>query len=744
MRFLDTSSFALVTLPDRQPFEYAILSYTWSKTPDEPTFHDAHRLSSTSVAWGEEQAWPLRQSPAARRIVRACDRARAYGIPYLWVDSLCIDQSSSADIIESVICSFRLVWEAALCIVYLSDLPPVIANAPSLEVLETALSSCRWFTRLWTLPELVAPRRVEFFDRDWNSVSVKDSDSPPAWLELLSRVSGVDLSVLANREMLFEISLGRRLSWAAYRQTTRPEDVAYVLAGICGVGDWLMPQPGEGSRIAFRRLQQKLIMRTSDLSILAWKRPKGLGDDAHLQSGILAESPADFSHFASHPTWATPFVSDTELGFDSRGLRVEGLLSHQRSGENVGLLLLLNASQHHLTDSNYVGIMLEEVQPGIFVRSMPWSVESLHLCKQDITMSRIHVCLDAGDADVGCRGNFLPSDSRILAWANAIPPPLEPVDRRLLKCSAEDLVGEPDIWGTRDADSSSTTNSSPDEDDILLFDSVPEKLQLLDPGHRLLSALQHLVALGAEAWEQEKSPLLCPGTPASSRRRVRHQRSVLSNDSSESKYTGSTISSSPSLVFVRPANTRASHAPLACPFYRLFPSEHYDCLWSLVLPDIRSLIQHLIVDHRLSYFCPSCHRTFPKASDRDRHIVARSCKLREDVILPVGVSEDQVGQLDSAYRQSVASGMGEEAQWFHIWGILFPGAFIPSLVHLLKPQEREVIAIRQFWREEGHMLILDELERQGLIRLDKSEDEPVLEALHASVLKGILETYGLV
>ncbi|KAH8879936.1 hypothetical protein GQ53DRAFT_737898, partial [Thozetella sp. PMI_491] len=267
MKFLATASLKLVAFADDPPPDYAILSYTYSQPSDELTAQDVSRLSSADPAGNNCQG---RHAAGLRRVIKACAYARARNIKYLWVDSLCIDQSSSAELAESVIASFRLVWDAALCIAYLSDLPAETGNDATLADQESALSGCRWFTRSWTLQELVAARRVEFFDRDWKPRGVKAPTSPRPWLEMLSRVSGVDLAVLANRETIFSLSLGRRLSWAAHRRTTRPEDGAYALIGILGVGGHLTPRYGEGRRFPFLRLQKKIIKNTSDLSIFAW------------------------------------------------------------------------------------------------------------------------------------------------------------------------------------------------------------------------------------------------------------------------------------------------------------------------------------------------------------------------------------------------------------------------------------------------------------------------------------------
>jgi len=127
--------------------------------------------------------------------------------------------------------------------------------------------------------------------------------------------------------------------------------------------------------------------------------------------------------------------------------------------------------------------------------------------------------------------------------------------------------------------------------------------------------------------------------------------------------------------------------------------------------NMRSVIQHLIVDHRLPYFCPMLPGSFVKATDRDIHIVARRCRSRGDVVLPNGISEDKVKQLDCAYRQWPASSVSEEEQWQGVLGLLSSGASRVHSPYLSEPRERGLVLLRQFSCDEGNWLISSELER---------------------------------
>ena len=140
------------------------------------------------------------------------------------------------------------------------------------------LQACRWFTRGWTLQELLAPQDVEFYDQDWLSIGTKKT----MW-SLLSRITGIQPRHLWKFR---EASFAQKLSWVANRQTTRAEDRAYSLLGLFNVNMPLLY--GEGEK-AFKRLQHEILQSTDDESIFAWT------DDRVWTSGLLAESPANFA-----------------------------------------------------------------------------------------------------------------------------------------------------------------------------------------------------------------------------------------------------------------------------------------------------------------------------------------------------------------------------------------------------------------------------------------------------------------
>lgn len=174
------------------------------------------------------------------------------GIRYAWVDTCCIDKSSSAELTEAINSMYRWYQRSAICYAYLSDLSPS-------DSLNIALPSCRWFTRGWTLQELIAPTEMRFFDRSWI-----DRGSKESLCTKLSAITAIDTKVLRHELPLSSIAIAQRMSWAAKRETTRIEDRSYSLFGLFGVH----------KETAFRRLQEEIIKSTLDMSIFAWKMPE--------------------------------------------------------------------------------------------------------------------------------------------------------------------------------------------------------------------------------------------------------------------------------------------------------------------------------------------------------------------------------------------------------------------------------------------------------------------------------------
>jgi hypothetical protein len=214
--------------------EYAILSHTWGPDQDEVTYRDLIDGTGKNKDGYEK--------------IRFCgERARCDGLQYFWIDTCCIDKSNSAELQESINSMFRWYRGAAKCYVFLSDIPRTTADSEDRShqlPWESAFRTSRWFTRGWTLQELIAPTSVEFFSEDRELLGDKAS------LErYICEITKIPSKALQGRP-LSEFSVIERMSWAETRQTTREEDMAYSLLGIFDVYMPLIYSEGRENAIA--------------------------------------------------------------------------------------------------------------------------------------------------------------------------------------------------------------------------------------------------------------------------------------------------------------------------------------------------------------------------------------------------------------------------------------------------------------------------------------------------------------
>ena len=217
--------------------------------------------------------------PAARKSSNAVRLLGVANMNGFWIDTCCIDKRSSAELSEAINSMFRWYQGAYECYVYLADV--VISNDFEYE---PEFRRSRWFTRGWTLQELIAPSHVIFLSRDWKvldekRLNEKDTNKrhevrpPKKFIRNVAEITGIPLSVLNDGNTdLSAFSVAQRLSWLADRRTTRVEDIAYCMLGILRINMPLLY--GEGTR-AFKRLQVELISRYGDESIFACRDPVG-------------------------------------------------------------------------------------------------------------------------------------------------------------------------------------------------------------------------------------------------------------------------------------------------------------------------------------------------------------------------------------------------------------------------------------------------------------------------------------
>jgi len=293
---------------------YAILSHTWGN--DEVSFADYIRNQSA-----------ISTKEGYNKIAFTCRQALLDGLNYAWVDTCCIDKSSSAELSEAINSMFAWYRLSTVCYAYLTD---VVKGE-----FEKRLAVSRWFTRGWTLQELLAPTKMIFHDRNWELLG---SRLDLSWK--LHNITSIDLSALeSGPPSLSTFSVARKMSWASSRQTTREEDVAYSLLGIFDINMPLLY--GEGTR-AFVRLQEEIIKKLNDDSIFAWgiesSRRTNIRAIAPDNPALTAETMVD----AMITPFNIPILAESPESFEACG----NLKYNARSGSaftltNVGLQMEL-------------------------------------------------------------------------------------------------------------------------------------------------------------------------------------------------------------------------------------------------------------------------------------------------------------------------------------------------------------------------------------------------------------------
>ncbi|KAK1729681.1 heterokaryon incompatibility protein-domain-containing protein [Colletotrichum acutatum] len=239
MRLLNVETRRLQEFFDEVP-EYVILSHTWGS--GEVTFQDLDRPDHT-------------KKRGYIKIDGTCYLAARNGIKWVWVDTCCIDKTSSAELSEAINSMYRWYRDSQICYAYLEDFQQ--GDDPS--SFDSQFSNSRWFTRGWTLQELLAPETVEFFDAVWKKLGTRSSLAPK--IESITSIPTEFLKRNEDSPAIRSAKIAMRMSWAARRQTTRVEDIAYSLLGIFDVNIPLLY--GEGER-AFERLQIEIMKQGHD------------------------------------------------------------------------------------------------------------------------------------------------------------------------------------------------------------------------------------------------------------------------------------------------------------------------------------------------------------------------------------------------------------------------------------------------------------------------------------------------
>ncbi len=331
MWLLNTRTYELKRFFSDVP-RYAILSHTWGV--DEPTFDD--------LATGSAH---LRSG--YQKIKQSCAIAAKADISHIWIDTVCIDKRSSSELSEAINSMYRYYERSDICYAYLEDIS-------SGETAHKKIMGSRWWTRGWTLQEPIAPKEVVFYSTDWFPIASKRDFAPSIF-----QATGIDESILKYSGYLPLVSVAKRMSWAAKRETTREEDIAYCLLGLFGVSMPLLY--GEGHK-GFLRPQEEIMKESTDQSLFAWSRVPETVD--YTLCGILAPHPRYFINSGD----IVPFEGTEHFGsatehytMTNKGLQIRlPVIQRKEHKDSVALLAC-----HR--EGNFVGAL------GITLRSIPES-----------------------------------------------------------------------------------------------------------------------------------------------------------------------------------------------------------------------------------------------------------------------------------------------------------------------------------------------------------------------------------
>lgn len=370
MRLIDVATFKLVEYHDESKLPpYAILSHTWGDS--EVTFEQFQKFQNSNFLIRHR----MKKGSGHRKIAKACQQASRDGYQYLWVDTCCIDKTSSAELSEAINSMFRWYKGSGVCYAYLDD----VEAGDSKLIDEAKLAEAKWFTRGWTLQELIAPRRIHFYGKDWRFMG-----NSHALGYMLSRITGIGYTLLVSESRhLYPHSIAERMSWMASRQTTRVEDIAYSMLGIFNVNMPLLY--GEGDK-AFIRLQEEIMKGSRDQTLFAWtSQSKNCHPEIsrRYDVSLLAPHPNCFGNSRFRPK---PFYTAHEEPYTltNHGLRIvvpmlpipeDWPIENQE--RNHYALAVLNCK--------HIEINLQEKRVAVLIRRRPFSgsiydrVECTHL-----------------------------------------------------------------------------------------------------------------------------------------------------------------------------------------------------------------------------------------------------------------------------------------------------------------------------------------------------------------------------
>ncbi|KAL8672093.1 MAG: hypothetical protein Q9168_003425 [Polycauliona sp. 1 TL-2023] len=314
MRLLQTKTLEFGEFLDSQIPPYAILSHRWGEK--EVSYKEMRKVQKNTFGGRSHAAAAQKMGQGMAKIKNFCLVACRDGWDWAWIDTCCIDKRSSAELSESINAMYKWYKRSGWCYIFLSDFrkstPQDRATAGhDSQDWHTSFQKSEWFTRGWTLQELLAPHpsNISFLDINWTCIGNLGDLA-----DEVAASTGISTKYLCGLNTWYRLqnaSVAQKMCWASRRNTSREEDIAYCLLGLFNVHMPLLY--GEGAAKAFYRLQVEIMAQSDDESLFAWSEKGPV-------SGLLATSPACFTDsgniFKSFTSISRPPFSVTNKGLE--------------------------------------------------------------------------------------------------------------------------------------------------------------------------------------------------------------------------------------------------------------------------------------------------------------------------------------------------------------------------------------------------------------------------------------------
>ncbi|KAG1743624.1 uncharacterized protein EDB91DRAFT_218341 [Suillus paluster] len=305
----------------KEKLKYAIFSHRW--LPKEPSYQDISK-EPMKVRADLEPGW--------EKLQEFCRKAKDdHGCEFAWSDICCIDKTSSAELDESIRSMFRWYRNSHICIVHLSETADLAALGRQQE---NGAQTDIWFTRGWTLQELLAPSQIKFYGTEWEPlIPLNESKTDRVSKRIMLNIEKITHIPLKDLQLFIPGTnrVPEKMLWASKRRTTRIEDIAYCLIGIFDVS--VMIAYGEGNR-AFFRLMEEIMKRYDKWDVFLWS-----GRCSHYNTALpyaprcypvgYTEMPVKRRHTADNEgemNTAIYKIGDSLFALTNHGLRVKVLL----------------------------------------------------------------------------------------------------------------------------------------------------------------------------------------------------------------------------------------------------------------------------------------------------------------------------------------------------------------------------------------------------------------------------------